>query len=693
MQLQNQGFNQALDQTKTKVASSANSMQAAFIRIGSAIAGAAIFKSIISIGIAAEDAKTAFNVILKDMAKTEDLLAKLDKFSVTTPFTPSEIRASGQALLAFRNKAEEIPEILQFLGDAAAATNAPLQDVVRIFNKAKSVGKLTGETFQQFAERGINLKDELSEAGESGAEFFKRMSRGEITFDQVVKGFRKMTGEGGIFMGGMIEKSKTLSGKISTLQGVIFALGEQVAKVVNTALKPMVDVAIKIGEKILALDKQMDGWITTVAAATMSVVGLKLAMLAAAAAGVTLSGALTMARLALKALIKATVILAAVGAVVGLLIKLGKVIATNSKVSAAWQQATLRLEAAWSRFRQAVETIWAALSEAWNKLATSIEEQWGATLVNVEDTMAGHVAHIISTISEGIMDISEWFLVIVENWSTVWELMVNTVKLSFIGIQDIVMQLPRFFAFGLGRVLRFAIEFGISFVEGFKGMINKAIDMFIWFAMKVIHIHNTLFESITTMLTNLVSNVANVVKDILAGKSIEMIIGDLFAHATTAAILELNQIGEAFHAGFGKQDIESFFQPSAGFKAALKENAELLAKLQEAKRALEERRGDLFADILASRTEEEKGKDKEKDKDKETDKLVAKNIELPKGFFGFQDLHKRLQEDLLETSDPAKKTAEHTGLIAASVVRQEEMLDTIADNTDPENNETNVANT
>lgn len=167
----------------------------------------------------AETAATGFEVLTGSAEKAAATIEQLRRFSSTTPFQSAEVRSAARRLLSANVAVEELTDTLRFLGDASAATQNNLGEVVNIFAKVRSAGRLAGQEFLQFAERGINLQPAIQKnLGITADEFLKLRAAGRITANDVIAAFRLMNAEGGIFFGAIDKLGKTLEGRLSTLR-------------------------------------------------------------------------------------------------------------------------------------------------------------------------------------------------------------------------------------------------------------------------------------------------------------------------------------------------------------------------------------------------------------------------------------------------------------------------------------------
>ena len=371
------------------------------------------------------------------MEKTKALIAELNTFSVKTPFEPAEVRRAGQSLLAFRNTAEEIPGILQMLGDAAAGSGAPLNELVRVFNKVKSTGRLTAETFEQFAERGVNLRVELQDMlGKTGEEMVEMQKKGEISFDLVNQAFRRMTGEGGLFFGAMEKQSTSLTGLLSTLRGSFDNVRKQLGEALLPVAKAVTTQLIALADKFTAMNEATGGALAKVAAITLAVGTL-------AGAFRTLNSAVTLvAGKGIPALTKALLFspaapfIAAGIAIAGVIAGLAAVVkwlSTIPRVQQAWRLGLDRLIVAWEQVKVALQAVRDLVVSVINTLITSLNRTFGTSISNMKNGFIDFVTSGIDFFTRFVLHITSTLETLRRTWSATWTSMGKIVKLVLRG--------------------------------------------------------------------------------------------------------------------------------------------------------------------------------------------------------------------------------------------------------------------
>lgn len=176
----------------------------------------------------AEDAEIAFTTMLRSGSAAKAVLGELETFSAKTPFQLGELRDAAKILMTAQVPAQELTKRLTTLGDIAAGTGQPIGDFVNIFAKVKQTGKVSLETLNQLAERGVPIYSQLQAGmGVTRVEMLKMISSGAVGFAQLDTALSGMTTGAGMFAGGMQAQSQTVSGLFSSLKDdVSFAARE-----------------------------------------------------------------------------------------------------------------------------------------------------------------------------------------------------------------------------------------------------------------------------------------------------------------------------------------------------------------------------------------------------------------------------------------------------------------------------------
>ena len=641
------GFKRGMQDMRSEVESQTKGLASMLGQLGVGAAIGGMVGGALKIASAAESSETAFNVMIKDLDKTKQLLSDLNKFSVVTPFEPGQVRAAGQALLAFKTSVEDIPPTLQMLGDISAGSGKDLQEIVMVFNKIKAAGKLTGETFLQLAERSVNMQDILTEQlGVSADEFKKMQAAGKISFDDVVKGMQSMTGEGGMFFQAMQKQSQTAAGLWSTLVGGIKMAAENFGKVLLPAWKSVLGVAIQFVDWIAKVNENTGGMINQIVAATAAIGGLTVAFMAAKTAAQLMG-------LTFKKVLIATgwgIVIVALGTIAALIYKVVSALLSSETVMSAWEQNVAKLKLAWMRFSTALSTAWEAIKAVVGGAITSIAEAWGINIGGMTESGEGFFSGLITKVSDFVLNIAQWLQVFSENWGTTWEIVKNGAMIVFQMLKDLfTINLTTIIGYSLG------MQYGLMWdlVSGVAKFVFKAIT-------KIADFMSTVF-----------ANIWNGIKNLFAGKSF----GDIMKGAIGVMEKEAGDFAQAFQDGWDRKPIK--LDQGEGTKKALAEQERLFAKLADRKKQLEKEDEE---NVKAMNTKPVEDAKKEVKKQLETP--IKANVKIESGFTALDAMQKNLQEQALKggsKDDKLVKQGEAAALSRDAMAKSLESIDTKLD--------------
>ena len=169
--------------------------------------------------------QTAFETMLGDAEKAQQLTENLKTLAAKTPLAMTDLADASQILLAFGSSAEELPDQLKRLGDVAQGNAQKLGTMATAFGRIQSNGYASLEEINMMIDQGFNPLNIIAEqTGETMAEVRQRVSDGEVSFEELSEALRIATDEGGQFFNAMENQSKTFDGQMSTLQDNVSAL-------------------------------------------------------------------------------------------------------------------------------------------------------------------------------------------------------------------------------------------------------------------------------------------------------------------------------------------------------------------------------------------------------------------------------------------------------------------------------------
>ena len=222
----------------------------------------AIAKKIFDIGVANQQTKISFEVMLGSAEKAKRMLAELTRFSIITPFTPDQVNKAAKALLAFDVEAKKIIPTLKFLGDVSSGTGKDLAEMAIIFGQIRSSGRLMGQDLLQLINAGFNpLQVIAKETGKSMGQLKVEMEKGLISFDMVEHAFISATSEGGRFFNLMEKQSVTIGGQLSTIEGNIEEISKKLFEARQGGLASFVSGIAELSGNIDGIAKALNDWI------------------------------------------------------------------------------------------------------------------------------------------------------------------------------------------------------------------------------------------------------------------------------------------------------------------------------------------------------------------------------------------------------------------------------------------------
>lgn len=172
---------------------------------------------------------TNFEVMLGDVGAAAKKVEELKKLGAKTPFEMGDLAEATQTLLAFNVSADESTEILTMLGDISLGNVEKLESLTRAYGKMNASQKVTLEDINMMIDAGFNpLLVVAEQTGETMEELYARISKGEVSFEEIQGAIESATSAGGQFYQGMEKASQTLEGQISTLKDNAEALLGQV---------------------------------------------------------------------------------------------------------------------------------------------------------------------------------------------------------------------------------------------------------------------------------------------------------------------------------------------------------------------------------------------------------------------------------------------------------------------------------
>lgn len=244
-----------------------------------ATAGAAYFsvrgardflKSVTEITGEYETQKLALSAMWGDAKAAEEVLSRVRKMAVRSPYTFQDLTKYTKQLAAFGSKPTEIVHELNMMADLAAGVGADLSRIILAWGQIRSATVLRGQELRQLTETGLPVMEELAKIltvteGRlvSVGEVFDMVGKRAVTFDMVRQAFENMTSEGGKFYRMQEVLASSIEGKISNLKDAFQDMLRTVGENNSGAIKGAIDTSRKLIENYQTVGKILAGLIVT----------------------------------------------------------------------------------------------------------------------------------------------------------------------------------------------------------------------------------------------------------------------------------------------------------------------------------------------------------------------------------------------------------------------------------------------
>lgn len=259
----------ALDSLTQKASSLAVVKFGSLISVATAGLGiTGIGLKVAKLGAHAETTRLAFQTMLGSIEKGDAMMASLDRFSNSTPYSGDQVNQAAKTLLAFGISAGSVEEELRKVGDVASGTGKDFNELANIYGKVFAKGKADAEALNQMVGAGIPIIKLLGEKfGKSGDEIYNMASKGEISARAISDAFSKMSGEGGVYADMMEKQSQTVHGLWGAIVGQLEYAGSLIGESIAPLVKKVLTYFQGWADELVAMsqDGRMVEYLSTVA--------------------------------------------------------------------------------------------------------------------------------------------------------------------------------------------------------------------------------------------------------------------------------------------------------------------------------------------------------------------------------------------------------------------------------------------
>ena len=239
--------------------------------VGLVTAGAGlggVSAKILQLGARAETTRLSFQTMLGSIQAGDAMMARLDRFSNSTPYSGDQVNRAAKTLLGFGIAADDVENTLRKVGDVAAGSGTDFNELAAIYGKIYAKGKADSEDLNQMVEAGIPIVKLLGEEfGKSGDEIYAMASKGEISSAAISTAFDRMSGKGGVYANMMDQQSRTVSGIWGAIVGQLEYAGSLIGEAIEPLVKSVLTYFQGWADELVAMcqDGRMVEYIATIA--------------------------------------------------------------------------------------------------------------------------------------------------------------------------------------------------------------------------------------------------------------------------------------------------------------------------------------------------------------------------------------------------------------------------------------------
>ena len=181
--------------------------------------------NIIEIGGQLEKQRISMGAILGDTARANELFDQIKGLAVQSPFGVVELDQYSKQLAAFGIEQSELFDMTKRLADISAGAGQDIGRLALALGHVKSATYLTGITLRQFSMNNIPMLKmladyytEVEKRAVTTAEVQKRISKRQVSYDDVVEQIKRMTDAGGMFYDMQAKISDSVAAKWKNLR-------------------------------------------------------------------------------------------------------------------------------------------------------------------------------------------------------------------------------------------------------------------------------------------------------------------------------------------------------------------------------------------------------------------------------------------------------------------------------------------
>lgn len=207
--------------------------------------------NVIEIGGQLEKQRISMGAIIGDISRANEMFENIKTLAVKSPFGVVELDQYSKQLAAYGIEQSDLFGMTKRLADISAGAGQDIGRLALALGHVKSATYLTGITLRQFSMNNIPMLkmladyySEVEKRAVSTAEVQKRISKRQVSYDDVIEQIKRMTDENGMFYNMQEKISESLQAKYKNLRDSFDIMyGEIAESGIGTILKKFAEGA------------------------------------------------------------------------------------------------------------------------------------------------------------------------------------------------------------------------------------------------------------------------------------------------------------------------------------------------------------------------------------------------------------------------------------------------------------------
>lgn len=172
-----------------------------------------------------ERQSVALRALMQSASQAAVAVGRLQQMALKSPFSFAELTSYAKQLSAYNIANNELLDTTKRLADLSAGLGVDMQRIILAYGQVKAATVLRGQELRQFTEAGIPMVQALADQftkleGKvvTTSEVFERISKKQVSFENVKQVLEDMTDIGGRFYNHQEKMVETLYGKINRMK-------------------------------------------------------------------------------------------------------------------------------------------------------------------------------------------------------------------------------------------------------------------------------------------------------------------------------------------------------------------------------------------------------------------------------------------------------------------------------------------